>query len=111
VTTQDPEAQVSWKAIEHNAVVVTADGSEAARVVEVAGDRDADIFSGLVVKTGALDTKRFLPAEHVTAIWAHRVQIDLTAESVQALAPFEDPVVERLEEKGGFFSRLRRRVG
>lgn len=111
MTTQDPEPQVSWMAIERNADVVTSDGSEAARVVEVAGDRDADIFSGLVVKTGALDTKRFLPAEHVTAIWAQRVQTDLTAGSVEELAPFEDPVVERLEEKGGFFSRLRRRFG
>jgi hypothetical protein len=105
------ETQVSWKAIERDAVVVTADGSEAARVVEVAGDRDADIFSGLVVKAGTLDTKRFLPAERVAAIWAKRVQVDLTAEAVAALAPFEEPVVERLEEKEGFFKRLRRRFG
>jgi hypothetical protein len=106
-----PENQVSWKTIERDAVVVTADGSEAARVVEVAGDRDADIFSGLVVRAGALDTKRFLPAERVGAIWARRVQVDLTPEAVAALAPFEEPVVARLEEKGGFFSRLRRRLG
>jgi hypothetical protein len=105
------ETQVSWKAIERNAVVVTVDGSEAARVVEVAGDRDADIFSGLVVKTGALDSKRFLPAEHVTAIWARRVQTDLTADAIDALGLFEEPVVGRLEEKAGFFRRLRRRVG
>jgi hypothetical protein len=102
------EAQVSWKAIEGDAVVVTADGSEAGRVVEVAGDRDADIFSGLVVRAGALDTKRFLPAEQVAAIWPRRVQVDLTADAVAALAPFEELVVERLEEQGGFFSRLRR---
>jgi hypothetical protein len=106
-----PQTQVSWKAIERDAVVVTAEGSEAARVVEVAGDRDADIFSGLVVKVGALDTKRFLPAERIAAIWPRRVQVDLTAEAVGALAPFEEPVVERLEEKGGFFRRLRRRLG
>ena len=105
------ETEVSWKAIERDAVVVTGDGSEAARVVEVAGDRDADIFSGLVVKAGILDTKRFLPAERVAAIWPRRVQVDLTPEAVAALAPFEAPVVERLEEKGGFFRRLRRRFG
>jgi hypothetical protein len=105
------ETQVSWKAIERDAVVVTAEGAEAARVVEVAGDRDADIFSGLVVKVGALDTKRFLPAEQIAAIWPRRVQVDLTTEAVRALAPFEEPVVERLEEKGGFFRRLRRRFG
>ena len=103
-----PETQVSWKAIERDAVVLTADGTEAARVVEVAGDRDADIFSGLVVTTGLLDTKRFLPAERVTAIWPRRVEVDLTTEEVDALEPFEEPVVERLEDTGGFFSRLRR---
>jgi hypothetical protein len=102
------ETQVSWKAIERNAVVVTVDGSEAARVVEVAGDRDADIFSGLVVENGALGAKRFLPAERVVAIWPRRVEVDLTADAVASLAPFEEPVVERLEEKGGFLRRLRR---
>jgi hypothetical protein len=105
------ESQVSWKAIERDAVVITSDGSEAARVIEVAGDLDADIFSGLVVKAGPLGTKRFLPAERVAAIWAQRVQVDLTAEAIAALAPFEELVVERLEEKDGFFSRLRRRFG
>jgi hypothetical protein len=105
------EDQVSWKTIERDAVVVAADGSEAARVVEVAGDLDADIFSGLVVRAGALDAKRFLPAERVRAIWARRVQVDLTPEAIAALAPFEEPVVARLEDKGGFFSRLRRLLG
>ena len=102
------EPEVSWKAIERDAAVLAADGSEAARVTEVAGDRNADIFSGLVVSAGTLDTKRFLPAERVTAIWARRVKVDLTAEAVGALAPFEEPVVERLEDTGGLFSRLRR---
>jgi hypothetical protein len=101
------EPEVSWKAIERDAAVIAADGSEAARVVEVAGDRSADIFSGLVVKAGALAGKSFLPAEQVTAIWAHRVQVALTAEAVEALPPYEEPVTERLEEKG-FLSRLRR---
>ena len=105
------EDQVSWKTIERDAVVVAADGSEGARVVEVAGDLDADIFSGLVVRAGTLDAKRFLPAERVRAIWAQRVQVDLTPEAIAALAPFEEPVVARLEDKGGFFSRLRRRLG
>ena len=105
-----PEPQVSWKAIERDAAVLAADGSEAARVVEVAGDRTADIFSGLVVKAGALAGKSFLPAEQVTAIWARRVQATLTAEAIEALPPYEEPVAERLEEKG-FLSRLRRLFG
>ena len=97
---QEPEPQVSWKAIERDAAVVGADGAEIARVVEIAGDRTADIFSGLVVKLGVLDTKRSFPAEHVVGIWPQRVQVDLTAEEVEALPPYEEPVVERLPAEG-----------
>jgi hypothetical protein len=103
----EPEPQVSWKALEKDATVVTSDGAEAARVVEIVGDPDADIFNGLVVKTGALDEKRELPAERVRGIWPRRVEVDLTAAEVRALPPYEEPVVERLEPDRGFFTRLR----
>jgi hypothetical protein len=109
VSEQEPEPQVSWKAIERDAAVVAADGSEVARVVEIAGDPAADIFDGLVVKLGRLDTKRHLPAEHVVAIWPSRVRVDLTAQEIEALPPYEEPVVERLPREG-FFRRLRRRL-
>jgi len=109
VTEQEQAPQVSWKVLERDAGVVTADGSEVARVVEVVGDRVADIFSGLVVKFGPLDTKRNLPAEHVVAIWPRRVQVDLTADEIAALPPYQEPVVKRLPQDG-FFKRLRRRL-
>lgn len=105
----EPEPQVSWKVVERNAAVVGAEGAEIARVVEIAGDRTADIFSGLVVKPGTLDAKRFLPAEHVVEIHPQRVRVDLTAEAVGALPPYDEPVVERLPTEG-FFRRLRRRL-
>ena len=75
----DPGPEVSWKAIERDADVVSAEGAELARVVEIAGDRTADIFNGLVVTFGPLDAKRYLPAERVVRIWPRRVQVDLTA--------------------------------
>ena len=101
--------QVSWKAIEEGAVVVATDGAEMARVVEVAGDRTADIFSGLVVTLGTLGTNRYLPAERVVAIWPRRVQVDLAPAEVTSLPSYEEPVVERLQTEG-FFTRLRRRL-
>jgi hypothetical protein len=104
------EPQVSWKAIERDATVQAVDGSEAARVVEVAGDPTADVFSGLVTKVGLLDTKRFLPAEHVSGIWPRRVRVDLTAAEIEALPPYQEPVVERLPRES-FFTRLRRLFG
>lgn len=103
--TEAAEPQVSWKAIEADAVVVGADGSEVANVVEVAGDRTADIFGGLVVVLGPLDRKRYLPAERVIGIWPRRVEVDLTAREVAGLPVYEESVVEKLP-KEGFFKRL-----
>ena len=103
----EPEPQVSWKAIEQDATVVTSDGDEAGRVVEIVGDPAADIFGGLVVKATVLDEKRHLPAEHVKGIWPRRVEVDLSAAELKGLPPYEEPVVERLEPKRGFVTRLR----
>jgi len=102
------EPQVSWKVLERHAAVVASDRVEAAKVVEVVGDRDADIFTGLVLKVGLLDRNRYLPAERVRGIWARRVEVDATAEELRALPPYEEPVVERLAPDGGFLTRLRR---
>jgi hypothetical protein len=99
------EPQVSWIAIERNAAVVSSEGTEIAKVVEVAGDRSADIFNGLVIKIGPLEQKRNLPAERVVAIWPRRVEVDLTAREVAGLPVYEEPVVGTLP-KEGFFKRL-----
>lgn len=99
------EPQVSWKGIERNAAVVSSDGTEIAKVVEVAGDQNADIFNALVVKIGPLEQKLNLPAERVVAIWPRRVEVDLTAREVARLPVYEESVVEKLP-KEGFFKRL-----
>jgi hypothetical protein len=102
--------QVSWKAIEADADVVTADGSTAARVSRVVGDPDADVFSGLAVVPGALGGERFVAAERVTGIWEDRVEIDLTREALEGLPEYEDaPVVRWQPERAGFLQRLFRR--
>jgi hypothetical protein len=108
--TERPAPQVSWKAIEQGAVVLATDGSEVAKVVEVAGDLTADIFNGLVVSFGALEGNRYLPAERVVAIWPRRVQVDLAPGEISSLPRYEEPVVERLSTEEGFFRRLRRRL-
>lgn len=104
----EPEPQVSWKALEQDATVVSSDGDESGRVVEIVGDPEADIFNGLVVDLGLLDKNRHLPAERVKAIWPKRVEVDATLEELKALPPYEEPVVESLEPEGGFLNRLRR---
>jgi hypothetical protein len=103
----EPEAPISWKALERNATVVTSDGNESARVTEIVGDPEADIFNGLVLNLGVLDKNRHLPAERVKAIWPQRVEVDATLDELKALPPYEEPVVETLAPAGGFFTRLR----
>ena len=101
------EPQVSWMAIERGASVVVADGREVGSVDEIAGDREADIFSGLVLRLGALEKKRFLSADCVVGIWPRRVEVSVSAAEVHALAEYDEPVVERLRAGGGLFDRVR----
>lgn len=105
------EPRVSWKAIERHAAVWSRDGEEVGHVAEVAGDPDADIFNGLVVSLGALGANRYVPAEHVTAIWPERVEIAVAAGEVEALPEYEEPVAERWASPDDFMTRLRRFLG
>jgi hypothetical protein len=107
----EAEPQVSWMAIERDATVVAADGSEAGRVLEIAGDREADIFDGLVVALSALGAGHHLPAERVTAIWPRRVEVDLTPEEVERLPAYREPVVGSLPRESGFRRFVRRLFG
>ena len=101
------EAEVSWKAIEEGARVVASDGEEIGSVVEIAGDSDADIFSGLVVSISRLGKNRFLPSERVGAIWPDRVETTLAAAQAEQLEEYADPVSEPWQPGGrGFLSRL-----
>ena len=109
-TTPPPdEPQVAWKAIEQNATLVSADGEEVGQVAEIAGDSTADIFDGLVVSLGVLGTNRYLPAERVRGIWPDRVEVDLPADAIRELPPYEEPQAQRWQPDtgaAGFFRRL-----
>ncbi|HEX5469590.1 MAG TPA: PRC-barrel domain-containing protein [Gaiellaceae bacterium] len=101
------EPEVSWKAIERDAAVVARDGEEVGKAKEIAGDPDADIFSGLVVSVGMGSPDRFLAAERVTGIWRGRVEVDLSRGEIEALPEYTEPVSERWEPKRpGLLSRL-----
>jgi hypothetical protein len=105
------EPQVSWKALEQSATLISSDGQEVGQVVEVAGDSQADIFNGLVVKHGILGARRYVPAERVTGIWPRRVEIAMTAEELEHAPEYEEPVAERWSSPDDFITRLRRLFG
>lgn len=105
------QPQVSWKAIEREAAVRSSDGEEVGKVVEVAGDPNADIFNGLVISLGMLDADRYVPAERVTGIWPHRVDVAATAAELERAPEYETPVAERWASPDDFMTRLRRFFG
>lgn len=100
--------QVSWKAIEAGAAVHSSDGEEVARVRQISGDSDADIFSGLVVAVSTLGSDRFLPAERVRAIWPDRIEVAATAEEIANLPEYEEPIAERWAPSDSMLARIRR---
>jgi len=78
---------VSWFLIEPGWRVMDADGEEIGKVVEVLGDQERDIFDGLAVSRGVLDSTLYLPAERVD-----RIEMDLVHSDVQdssALDPYD----------------------
>jgi hypothetical protein len=101
----DPE--VSWKAIEKGARVFGPSGEEVGKVSEIAGDAEADIFSGLVVSLSRLSANRFLPSERVTGIWPDRIETNVTPEQAENLEDYEQPIAERWQpERKSFLSRF-----
>jgi hypothetical protein len=101
--------QVSWKAIEKDAVVFSSEGEAVAKVSKIVGDPDADVFTGLAVSVDVLGAPRFVPSERVQSIWPDRVDVALTKTEIEALEPYEEtPTVRWRPDQGvgGFFRRL-----
>lgn len=82
---------VSWLMIERGWRVVDSAGEELGHVDQVAGDAEADIFSGLVVSTGLLSGHRYVPAEQVGMITDGCVQLQLTRDEAKHLAAHDGP--------------------
>ncbi|HEY7149242.1 MAG TPA: DUF2171 domain-containing protein [Gaiellaceae bacterium] len=73
--------------------VVDSAGDSVGRVDEVLGDKDHDIFDGLAVSTGLVGKPKYVPSERVGDITEGRVQLELGADEVERLEPYEpEPV-------------------
>jgi hypothetical protein len=105
------QPEVSWKALEPGAEVVSSEGEPVGSVSRVVGDAEADVFTGIAVRHGVLGGERLVPSERIRGIWPERVEIDLSKSDVESLPPYEDSPVVRWtpDEDTGFFSRLFRR--
>ncbi|MGH3079930.1 MAG: DUF2171 domain-containing protein [Gaiellaceae bacterium] len=76
---------VSWLLIEPGWRVVARDGTEVGKVEEIVGDTGKDIFNGLSITTGLLGKPKYVPAERVRGMTEGRVELDLSADDVDAL--------------------------
>jgi hypothetical protein len=73
--------------------VVDSAGESVGKIDEVLGDKNRDIFDGLAVSTGLVGMPKYVPAERVGEIQEDRVQLEMSADEVDRLEPYEpEPV-------------------
>lgn len=100
---------VAWTLIEHGWAVIDPDGTEIAKVVEITGDHNADIFDGLAVGGGVLSEERYVPSEQVGEIVDGAVHITVRADDLEKYT--EPPPEERiLPESAPWYQRLGSRL-
>jgi hypothetical protein len=84
---------VSWLVLEQGWDVVDSAGESVGKVDEVLGDQDRDIFDGLAVSTGLVGKPKYVPAERVGEIREGEVRLEMSADEVERLEPYEpEPV-------------------
>jgi hypothetical protein len=82
---------VAWVMIEKGWRVLDVNGDEAGKIDEVTGDENADIFDGLTIRQGTLSRDKYVPSEHVAAIYEGEVRLSLARAQIEELQEFEEP--------------------
>lgn len=103
--TQDQEEPVAWTAILEDTPVYLSDDTDVGVVDEVLGAED--IFHGLVIRSGPFATDKMVPADRVATITNRRIVIDMTADGLRALPPYQQEETFRL----GIVGRFRKHLG
>jgi hypothetical protein len=85
---------VSWLQIAQGWNVVTADGVVVGTVAQVEGDKQADIFDGLAVKSAQSKQISYVPGEQVGAIYPGEVTLTISSADAGSLEPFRAPPPE-----------------
>jgi hypothetical protein len=98
---------ISWKAVESGWAVYDRDDEQVGTVHEIAGDEEADIFDGFGVKTSALGTVKYVPAEIVASIAVGEVRLTITGDEVATLEDMHSEVEEEIiPERSTWYQRL-----
>jgi hypothetical protein len=84
----EDETPVAWTMMPRGAPVVAADGTEIGKAEQVLGDREEDIFHGLVIKRSHDGELVELPAARITRMTERHVITDLGAGDVASLSRY-----------------------
>jgi hypothetical protein len=85
----DEEREVAWLAMPQKAPVMGESGEEIGRMEEVLGDKEDDIFHGIVVKLARGGHKVEVRADRIPKITTRRVYTDLAADELEHLPPIK----------------------
>jgi hypothetical protein len=86
-TEPDEEREVAWLATPEKAPVMGESGEEIGRMEELLGDKEDDIFHGIVMKLARGGNRVEVPADRIPKITTRRVYTDLAADELEHLAP------------------------
>jgi hypothetical protein len=85
----DEEREVAWLAMPEKAPVMGESGEEIGRMEEVLGDKEDDIFHGIVLKLAGTGHKVEVRADRIPKITTQRVYTDLAADELEHLPPIK----------------------
>lgn len=85
----DEEREVAWLAMPEKAPMVGESGEEIGRMEELLGDKEDDIFHGIVLELARSGHKVEVQADRIPKITTRRVYTDLAADELERLPPIK----------------------
>ena len=85
----DEEREVAWLAMPEKAPVMGESGEEIGRAEGLLGDKEDDIFHGIVVKLARGGHKVEVRADRIPKITTRRVYTDLATDELEQLPPIK----------------------
>jgi hypothetical protein len=85
----EEEREVAWLAMPEKAPVMGKSGEEIGRMEELLGDKEDDIFHGIVLKLARGGHKVEVRADRIPKITTRRVYTDLAVDELEHLPPIK----------------------
>jgi hypothetical protein len=85
----EEEREVAWLAMPEKAPVMGQAGEEIGRMEELLGDKEDDIFHGIVLKLARGGHKVEVAADRIPKITTRRIYTDLAADELEHLPPIK----------------------